>query len=75
MKIEKAFKLLGEGYSQKETAEVLNVSLSTLEKFINAQKKVHNAKSLFHLAVILCKKKNNLKICEILDPQLLDEEK
>ena len=57
MKIEKTFKLLAEGYSQQEVAEKLNISLSTLEKFINAQKKEHKAKSLFHLAVILCRKK------------------
>lgn len=41
------------GYTHKETAEILNVSLSTLEKYINCTKKLHGAKTLFHLAVIL----------------------
>lgn len=53
MKIENTFRLMAKGYTHKETAEILNVSLSTLEKYINAQKKLHGAKTLFHLAVIL----------------------
>lgn len=53
MKIENAFRLMAKGYTHKETAEILNVSLSTLEKYINCTKKLHGAKTLFHLAVIL----------------------
>lgn len=53
MKTEKILTLLSEGFTQAEIAEKLEISISSVEKHINAAKKSHAAKTLFHLAVIL----------------------
>lgn len=53
MKIEKILELLRDGFTQAEIAEKLEVSQSSVEKYINAAKKLHGAKTLFHLAVIV----------------------
>jgi DNA-binding CsgD family transcriptional regulator len=56
MKFENTFELLSQGYTQKEIAEILNISKSQLEKYINSLKKM-GAKTIFQLAVIIFKNK------------------
>lgn len=57
MKLENTFELLADGYTQKEIADKIGISLSTVEKYINAEKKEIGAKTMFQLAVILFKNK------------------
>ena len=55
MNLENTFELFADGYKQKEIADKIGISLSSLEKYIKAEKKEIGAKTIIQLAI----KKNN----------------